>query len=120
MAALARPVPSAHSIWELVLHIHIYARIALEATRGIPMPKLFGTEKDWPTVEGSGAAEWADTTRHLFQTAEQLAQAISEFADVRLQEIVPGRQYDFYRLFHGIVQHSLYHGGQIAMLKQAG
>jgi hypothetical protein len=27
--------------------------------------------------------------------------------------------YDFYYLFHGIVQHSLYHGGQIAMLKKA-
>ena len=118
--AVAHKLSSAHSIWELVLHIHVYVRIALEATRGIPMPKLFGTEKDWPTVDDSSALEWADATRHLFQTAELLAQTISEFADVRLQEIVPGRQYDFYRLFHGIVQHSLYHGGQIAMLKQAG
>ena len=39
--------------------------------------------------------------------------------DARLQDTVPGRQYDFYYLFHGIVQHSLYHGGQIAMLKKA-
>jgi uncharacterized damage-inducible protein DinB len=117
--AVAHKLPSAHSIWELVLHIHAYMRIALEATQGVPMPKLFGTEKDWPTVENSSAAAWADATRHLLQIAEHLAQAIGEFTDARLLEIVPGRQYNFYHLFHGIVQHSLYHGGQIAMLKRA-
>lgn len=56
---------------------------------------------------------------HLFQGGERLAGAIEEFADARLQEIVPGGEYDFYYLFHGIVQHSLYHGGQIAILKGA-
>ena len=117
--ALARPVPSAHCIWELVLHIDIYNRIAFEATQNKPMPKLFGTEKDWPTVEDASPVAWAEATRQLFQTAENLAQAIGGFTDARLLEIVPGRQYDFYRLFHGIVQHGLYHGGQIAMLKRA-
>ena len=47
------------------------------------------------------------------------ALSIEGFGDSRLKDIVPGRQYDFYFLFHGIVQHSLYHGGQIAMLKRA-
>ena len=46
-------------------------------------------------------------------------QAIEKFGDERLQETVPGRKYDYYYLFHGIVQHSLYHGGQIALLKKA-
>jgi uncharacterized damage-inducible protein DinB len=117
--ASAHPFPSAHSIWELVLHIGIYTRIALEATQGVPMPKLFGTEKDWPAVADNSAAAWADAKRYLFQTAEDLAPAMEKFADTRLEETVPGRQYDFYRLFHGIVQHSLYHAGQIAMLKRA-
>jgi len=82
------------------------------------MPKLFGTEKDWPTVTDSSEAAWSRTTEHLFQTGERLAQAIESFGNARLQETVPGREYDFYYLFHGIVQHSLYHGGQIAMLKR--
>jgi hypothetical protein len=116
--ANARHSPSTHSIWELVLHIQIYVSIAIEATLGVPMPKLFGTEKDWPIGANSGAAAWTAATDLLFQTSEQLAQAIESFADDRLVEIVPGRSYDFYRLFHGIVQHSLYHGGQIALLKK--
>ncbi len=117
--AAARPLPSAHSIWELVLHIHIYAHIALEATRGVRMPRLYGTEKDWAQVTASSVEAWHQTTEDLFKTAAQLATAIEGFDDSRLQETVPGREYDFYYLLHGIVQHSLYHGGQIAMLKRA-
>src|SRR5271165_6095389 len=112
--ATARPLPSAHCIWELVLHIDIYVGIALDATQGVPMPKLFGTGRDWPAP---GDTSWTKAARHMFDNAENLAHAIEEFTDARLLDIVPGRDYDFYNLFHGIVQHSLYHGGQIAMLK---
>jgi hypothetical protein len=117
--ASAHPLPGGHSIWELVLHINLWARIALEATRGVPMPKLYGTEKDWTTASEGGTAAWTRAVDELFETAEQLAQAIETFPDSRLEDTVPGREYDFYYLFHGIVQHSLYHGGQIAMLKRA-
>ena len=117
--ARIRPLPSAHTIWELVLHIELWTRVALEATQGIPMPKLYGTEKDWNTAADGNEAAWTRATENLFQTCEQLAQAIEGFDDSRLKDTVPGRRYDFYYLFHGIVQHSLYHGGQIAMLKRA-
>ena len=116
--AQARPLP-VHSIWELVVHIELWVRIALEATDGIPMPKLYGTEKDWSVADGGNATKWAAVTERLYQSAEGLARAIEGFSDARLKEIVPGREYDFYYLFHGIVQHSLYHAGQIALLKKA-
>ena len=117
--ASARPLASGHSIWELVLHIQLYAHIAFEAAvAGISMPKLYGTEKDWPSVMDSSSTAWAGAMTLLVATGERLGQAIESFTDPRLQEKVPGREYDFYYLFHGIVQHSLYHGGQIAMLKR--
>jgi hypothetical protein len=117
--AVQRPLPSGHTIWELVLHIDLWASVALGATAGVPMPRLYGTEKDWPTPADTSAAAWQETGQRMFDVAEQLARAIEAFDDGRLKEIVPGRDYDFYYLFHGIVQHSLYHGGQIAMLKRA-
>jgi hypothetical protein len=109
----AHALPSAHSIWELVQHIDIYTRAAWDATRSIPIPRLFETQSDWPAMNGS----WEATRNQLFENADQLAQAIEAFEDARLQEIVPGRTYDFYFLFHGVLQHSLYHAGQIALLK---
>jgi hypothetical protein len=117
--ASARPLPSAHTIWELVLHIDVWVRAALEATRGVAMPKLYGTEADWVAVTDASPAAWAAATDQLFEGGERLARAIAGFTDARLHDTVPGREYDFYYLFHGIVQHGLYHGGQIAMLKRA-
>ena len=83
------------------------------------MPKLDEGQADWPGVADADALAWFDAQDRLFNNAEKLAQAIERFDDAKLRDIVPGRQYDFYFLFHGIVQHSLYHGGQIAMLKKA-
>jgi hypothetical protein len=114
-----RPLYAAHTIWELVVHIDLYVQAALDALRGTPMPHWYGTEADWPRITAQTEAAWTATTDSLFRTAEQLAGAIAELTDERLTESAPGREYDFYYLLHGIVQHSLYHGGQIAMLKKA-
>jgi hypothetical protein len=116
--ARARPLRSVHSIWELVVHIDVYLQVALDATRGIPAPKLYGSEKDWPPLHDDSAAAWAAAEDRMFENAEKLAQTIEKLDDANLQATVPGRPYGFYYLFHGIVQHSLYHAGQIAMLKK--
>ncbi len=117
--AEAHPVATAHSIWELVSHIEVWTRAAAEAVQGVPMPRIVGTAEDWPPVTDSSAAAWATASGNMFRSGEQLSQAIEQFGDARLNETVPGRQYDFYYLFHGVVQHSLYHAGQIALLKRA-
>lgn len=117
--ALARPLPSAHTIWELVLHIDAWVNAAFNAAQGGLMPKLVGTDGDWPPIRDKSPEVWVKTKANLFEDAEQLAKAVAAFSDARLQHTVPGRDYDFYHLFHGIVQHSLYHGGQIALLRKS-
>lgn len=117
--ACSRPLPSGHNIWELVLHIDVYNRGALEAAQGGVMPRIYRTDLDWAVVAGGSDGDWNNLTEQFFRTAEQLTNAMAGFADSRLKDTVPGREYDFYRLFHGVVQHSLFHGGQIAMLKRA-
>jgi hypothetical protein len=115
--ACRRPLPSGHTIWELVLHTSAWVNAASDATEGIPMPKLVGTEADWPHIPIESETAWNQAKEHLLASGERLAQAIARFDDARLQQAVPGRDYDFYHLFHGVVQHSLYHGGQIALLR---
>ena len=47
---------------------------------------------------------------------------MASFPDSRLGEQVPGKSenyYNFFYMFSGIVQHELYHAGQIALLKKA-
>ena len=112
--AAKRPLASAHTIHELVLHIEVYVSGALAATTGGEMPKIYGTSDDWRS-----GGNWNEATARLLEGAERLEAAVEAFPDERLGDTVPGRDYDFYYLFHGIVQHSLFHGGQIAMLKRA-
>jgi uncharacterized damage-inducible protein DinB len=116
--AHAHPLSTAHSIWELVLHITVWTRAALGATEGQSMPKIVGTAEDWPVVSDANPQAWSNALKQLFEVKDQLAAAIEKFGDGRLTETVPGRTYDFYFLFHGITQHSLYHAGQIAVLKK--
>ena len=115
----ARPLPLLHSIWELVLHIDFWLHAALDATEGVAMPKLDGGASEWPALGDDSEAAWIAARNRLFESGGRLAAAIEQFDDAKLQATVPGRSYDFYHLFHGIVQHSLYHGGQIAILKKA-
>ena len=116
--ASSRPLPAAHSIWQLVAHIDIYVRVTLQAIDGTPLPRLYETQTDWPHITDTSESAWNATLDALFRNAGELVHAIKSLPDSKLDETAPGRDYNFYYLLHGVVQHSLYHGGQIALLKK--
>ena len=120
--ANARPLASAHSIWELVLHIEVWTNAANAAMHGKPIPKFvedMRPEDNWPLIREESAAGWKAAAESVLRSADELASEIEKFGDERLRETVPGRDYDFRRLLHGSVQHAVYHSGQIAILKKA-
>ena len=123
--ARKRPVPGAHSIWELVLHITAWADIARQRVRGQatgdPAP-----EQDWPPVPASGSdlhfrsdPAWPRAIERLSDSHRQLAADTRQLDDERLDALVPVLDYSVSVLLHGIVEHGTYHGGQIALLKKA-
>jgi uncharacterized damage-inducible protein DinB len=116
--AAARPIASAHSIWELMLHIAAWENVAIAAISGIAMPKPMPLEQDFPRVADQNEAAFKAARERLFEVNQKLAGAIEKFDGKRLEDRVPGRAYDFYHLFHGMTQHALYHAGQIALLKK--
>lgn len=117
--ASRRLTPGTHSIWEIVAHIDLYVTLATEAISGSAMPRLYEAQADWPEIVDVGADAWATAIERLFENAERLAGVITGGEDSRLGETVPGREYNFYFLLHGVVQHSVYHGGQIALISRA-
>ena len=118
--ALTHPIPSAHSIWELVLHVEAWCKLALGAVQGVPIPAWQGMAKelDWPPVTGTSEQAWQVAVTSLFASHLRFVDAIKEFGDERLEAAVPGRTYNFYRLFQSMTQHAVYHAGQIALLKK--
>lgn len=117
--AAAHRIKNAHSIWELVLHIAAWDDAVLRRTGGKAV-KLSDKENFPPVTDHSDAA-WRKALDHLEETHNDLVKAVAAFPDSRLHEQVPGKtedDYDFFYMFSGIVQHELYHAGQIALLKK--
>jgi uncharacterized damage-inducible protein DinB len=114
--AQAKPVATAHTVWELVNHIATWQSVALEALEGKPVAE---DPPDWQPVAETAEEQWREALHRLRDTCERLAALIDRLPDSKLEEIVPGRQYSFAALLHGVPQHNLYHAGQIAVLLKA-
>ena len=118
--AAAHPIKNAHSIWELVLHITAWDGAVLQRSEG--MAGDLSDKQNFPPVTDSSEAAWRRAVEQMKTTYAQLVKAVAAFPDSRLQERVPGKQekyHTFFYNFSGIVQHELYHAGQIALLKKA-
>lgn len=118
--AQAHPIPNAHSIWELLCHVEAWVKFAVGAVEGVPIPPwpAMPVELDWPAVADTGEAAWNQTVDSFFSHHLKLVETIKALTDERLDATVPGRSYNFYRLFHGTIEHAVYHAGQIVLLKK--
>ena len=122
--AAHRPLPGAHTIWELVLHMTTWRNeVARRVHRGMAEP-LEGP--DWPPMPEPTEAAWDDARRALADAHTHLIQAVAALSPARLDDVLGDRRdppegtgVSYYVLLHGSAQHDAYHGGQIAMLKKA-
>jgi uncharacterized damage-inducible protein DinB len=113
----ARPVAGAHSIRELVLHIAAWERVARRRLAG-EAAQIYNTPEDWPAAASSEEA-WREALRALGEENAKLREAILRLDDSKLDEPIHEGMSSVYVTLHGVVQHSLYHAGQIAVLKKA-
>ena len=117
--AAARPIKSAHTIWELVLHIAAWDGAVLRRMGGVAVS--LSDAENFPPVKDASDAAWREALAQVRRVHEELISAVAALPDSRLDEVVPGKEgahYTFYYMLHGVVQHELYHAGQIALLKK--
>jgi uncharacterized damage-inducible protein DinB len=115
--ATAKPIPGVHSIWELVLHIAFWEDISRKRIEGDD--SKYQAEDGLFTVTESSEAAWQQALEKLRNTNVALRKAIATLNDDKLKEKAAGQEYSIYFLLHGVIQHDLYHAGQIALLKKA-
>jgi uncharacterized damage-inducible protein DinB len=115
--AAAHPIPGAHSIWELVLHLATWERVIARRIQGETL--MPSDEENFPQVQQPTNAAWQEALQTLRTTHSELIQLVSSMKESRLNERVPGKDYDLRFMLTGAVQHAAYHGGQIALLKKA-
>jgi uncharacterized damage-inducible protein DinB len=116
ITAAAKPLPDAHSIWELVLHVAVWDDTACRRLAGEKWQPT--GVANFPLVPEPTAAAWRKAVNQVKRTHNMLVKTVAALPESRLRDRVPGKKYDFYFMLHGVVQHELYHAGQIALLKK--
>jgi len=115
--AAARPITGAHSIWELVLHVTVWADIARARLQGERISDPSPAD-DWPPVGDTTDAAWTSAVERMRESYRALAADVKQLDDSRLSEQIAGLDYTVSNLLHGVIEHGTYHGGQIAILKK--
>lgn len=119
-AAAARPLPGAHSVGEIVLHLAAWTRevtrrlrdrVARDPADGDFPPFAAGSFDDAVDALGRAHLELLDAVE-AFPAAE-LDQRVGDARDRPL-----GAGVSYAVMLHGIAQHYAYHAGQIAILRK--
>jgi uncharacterized damage-inducible protein DinB len=117
--ARARPLQNAHSIWELVHHIAVWENVGRRRLEGDRAEVDISSPADWPPTDDASEPAWEQATAALDRGHEALRKAIAGLEESRLNEPILEGMSTVYVTVHGVIQHDLYHAGQIAMLKKA-
>ncbi len=113
-AAAARPIAGAHTIGEIAGHVAAWKDVIRRRLAGEVVP---GPDQDFP--DATGEAAWSATRGRLEESHRRLRDAVAALPDERLSQVVAGKHYTAYVMLHGIIQHDLYHAGQMTLLKKA-
>ena len=109
--AVTPPVPGAHSVSTLLQHLLLWNERVRKTCEGTPMPR-WEAEKEW----AEPPIAWKELVARWNQSRDGLEASIRTFPDQDLGKQVPGRDYPYQTLLPGIVQHTIHHSGQIAMV----
>ena len=115
--AAARPLPNAHTIWELVSHITAWEKVWRRRFEGEAVSEPEGG--DFPQVEEVNEKTWMQSLTKLKKEHDHLLLVIGKLSDANLQDTVTGEVYSVGFLLRGLIRHHVYHAGQIALLRKA-
>jgi heme-degrading monooxygenase HmoA len=114
--AAARPIPRAHTILELALHLTGWTQIARRRLEGEVVKQPAGG--DFPAPAGTDARAWAAARDGLLQAHDGLAARVASLSDAALDARVTGLDYTGRFLVHGALHHTVYHSAQIGLLRK--
>ena len=105
------PLPGAHSISALLQHLLLWNERVRLTSAAHPLSR-WQPEQEW----AEPPIPWNELLARWNQSRDQLEDKIRNFPIADLPKQVPGRTYPYEKLLEGIVQHTIYHAGQIAMV----
>jgi uncharacterized damage-inducible protein DinB len=114
--AFTKPSEDSHSCIELLYHMLTWAEFTLKRIEGDKTTELKTFEEiDWRAVDPN-VHDWDEGLAALIATHQQIIALLKTKDESFLKETVDHRNYNFRFLLNGLIQHNIYHAGQIAYL----
>lgn len=108
-----------HSILELVWHMVNWREFTISRINNKDNKTMeYFEANDWRVLDHTNKELWKEGLSRLYQTQEILLNLLENQKDALLETNVAGRNYTFKKLLHGILQHDIYHLGQIAYINK--
>lgn len=112
-----RPGKSGHSMIELLYHMITWAAFARQRVEGIKTDMDKFEKLDWRTIDPAQHT-WQKGIAELKDTHDRIIAMLEKKNDDFLKDIVDYREYNFRFMLNGLVQHNIYHLGQIAYINK--
>lgn len=108
--------PNLNTIWEIVNHLIQWRRTILRRLEG---ETVTAPDHNYfvPVLDPSEAA-WEQSLQNLGKSQELWNTFFEDFHDADLEKIYANNNHTYYEHIHGIIQHDVYHLGQIVILKK--
>jgi uncharacterized damage-inducible protein DinB len=113
-----KPNANSHSLIELLYHMNTWAEFTLRRLEKDVENDLSVFEKlDWRVIEPAEHT-WEKGVAQFKVTHDLIIELLETKDDSLLAEKVDYREYNFRFLLYGMIQHDIYHAGQIAYVKK--
>lgn len=110
-------VQSFNTIATLVFHVNYYVGAVLKVLQGDELIAKDELSFDHPPINSK--EDWDDLLEKVWTDAENFAALVEVLPEEKLWENFTDEKYGiYYRNLHGIIEHTHYHLGQIAILKK--
>lgn len=107
-----------HSILELLYHMINWRLFAINRLEKSSSTVKSFEENDWQVLDHNDKSLWQKGIEQLNMTQHKLVYLLKSMNDEELQNPVHERDYENRTLINGIIQHDIYHLGQIAYIKK--
>jgi uncharacterized damage-inducible protein DinB len=113
-----KPTPASHSLIELLYHMLTWAEFTLKRIEKEIANDPDAMEKlDWREIDPQ-LHNWDEGLGAFIAANQEIVTRLHAKDDSFLDETVDYRKYNFRYLLNGIVQHNVYHAGQVAYVKK--
>ncbi len=115
--AVKKIIPDGHTIVDILYHIMTWRYFTIMQLRRDKEYDVRQNDKnDWRIIDYNKKELWKDALSEFDNTHKMLITELHKFDNDKIDEKVHSRNYSYKYLLNGLIQHDIYHLGQISLI----